>query len=645
MNLALSQRRRILVIDDNDAIHSDFRKILNRGLGTTAADMADDEAVLFGETAPATPSPEFVIDAALQGEEGRVKVAAALKEGDPYLLAFVDMRMPPGWDGVQTIAKLWELDAELHVVICTAYSDYSWEQIVHRLGSTDRMLILKKPFDELEVCQLATALTAKRIVTEQAKLKLAELEQLVQTRTFELKQRSLVDKLTGLPNRELLIDRLTQLLRGVDREPDRKFALLFLDFDRFKVVNDSLGHAVGDLLLIEIARRLASATRDGDTVAQGSTAARLGGDEFVVLLNGLSQYHDAVRVTERLLATLSEPYALNGRTVHATASIGITTSAVGYTSPEAMIRDADTAMYRAKAAGKARYVVFDQQMHLEAVTRLSLENELRDAIGSGQLVVHYQPIISLRTNRIAGVEALVRWRHPERGLIPPLDFIPLAEEIGIIVPLGYEVLTTACRQLADWRQRLPGLAALTMSVNLSRRQVAAADLVDQVARIVAAAGIRPTDLVLEITETAIMEDADAAVRVLEELGRMGIELHMDDFGSGHSSLSCLHRFPIRGLKIDRSFVSCVRERADYAAVVKAVISLTHNLNMQFVAEGVETAEQVSKLREMGCDRVQGYYFAKAMDAGATEAFLTSYGAADRDRERAAAATGDRRIAG
>lgn len=623
-SLLLNQTRRILVIDDNEAIHLDFRKILT---SRRTLDLRGEEDALFGDpksASPAHPSVSFEIDSALQGEEGYQKVAAAVAAGNPYQLAFVDMRMPPGWDGVQTTQKLWDADPHLQVVICSAYSEYSWERIIGTLGSTDRLLILKKPFDQLEVGQLAAALTSKWIATAKAELKLSEMEQLVRLRTAELKHMALVDRLTGLPNRELLDDRLSQLLQYHKRDAARKFAVLFLDFDRFKVVNDSLGHAVGDRLLIAIADRLRDETRGSDTVASLGTAARLGGDEFVVLLDHLREHHDAARVAERLLEVLRAPYDLHGHVVHSTVSIGVTTSAVGYANPEDMIRDADTAMYRAKAAGKARYMLFDQQMHADAVCRLTLENDLRQAIDLDQLLLNYQPIVTLSTAAPVGFEALVRWRHPQRGLVSPLDFIPLAEEIGFIVPLGYWVLTTACRQLADWQRRRPEFRNISVSVNLSRKQLTAPDLVDRVGQILAETGVRAADLKLEITESAIMDDPEVAVRVLTAIRAMGIELYMDDFGTGYSSLSCLHRFPISGLKIDRAFVEDIQVRRDASALIKAIVNLAHELGIQVVAEGLEMPAQVAFLKALDCDLGQGFRFAKPLSAAAAEEYLATF---------------------
>jgi diguanylate cyclase (GGDEF)-like protein len=612
---------RILVIDDNEAIHADFRKILtSRG---PSPDLAGDEAALFGQTESAAQRDRFEIDSALQGKVGYEKAVAAVAEGKPYHLAFVDMRMPPGWDGVETIQKLWTADPKLHVVICSAYSDYSWERIISALGTTDRLLILKKPFDELEVRQIATALTAKWLATTQAQVKFAEMDQLVQLRTAELKRVALIDKLTGLPNRELLTDRLNQLIHQSRRDPTRKFAVLFLDFDRFKVVNDSLGHAVGDLLLIAIADRLSNETRGTDTVASLGTAARLGGDEFIVVLDNLRDHHDAARVTERLMEALTAPYTVGGHVVHATVSAGVTTNAVGYANPDDMIRDADTAMYRAKAAGRARYMLFDQKMHDDAVNRLVLEDDLRKAIELNQLYLNYQPIVSLSNNVPVCFEALVRWKHPTRGLISPLQFIGIAEEIGVIIPLGYWVLHEACRQLADWRKRRPEFGDIAMSVNLSRKQLADPELVERIAKTIKDTGIQPQDLKLELTESAVMENPDEAVRVLGKIRDLGVELQIDDFGTGYSSLSCLHRFPISGLKIDRAFVEDVQVRKGAASLIKAIVNLAHELGIQVVAEGLELPAQVAFLQALDCDLGQGFRFSKPLAPEAAELYFSS----------------------
>lgn len=614
MNQALMQSvRRVLVIDDNTAIHDDFRKTLTRQ--SHRADLDDDEALLFGTQPVESQQQEFEIDTASQGHIGLAMVEAALREGRPYQLAFVDMRMPPGWDGVETISRLWQADPAIQVVICTAYSDYSWDQIVQKLGVTDRLLILKKPFDDVEVCQLASAMTGKWLATQLAQIKMGDLEVLVEKRTAELRDMALRDMLTGMPNRHLFNDILTRAIALHRRDPHRMFAVLFLDMDRFKIVNDSLGHLIGDKLLIAFAKRLGSVLRKEDVIASltDCTAARVGGDEFVVLLDGMKHHYDAMYVAERLLEVMAEPYEVDNHTIKITISIGVTTSDLSYVSPGEIIRDADTAMYRAKAAGKNCFAIFDSRMHEEALLRLTMENDLRLAIENDQFRLVYQPIIHLDSDLVYGFEALLRWQHPTKGVLSPLDFIPLAEEIGIIVPIGEWVLREACLELARWR-RLPELDNLFVSVNLSRKQLRCPNLVDNIRDIIRETGLPPAAIKLEITESSIMEDMGLAVVILGQIRDLGIDLHIDDFGTGYSSLSCLHNFPVAGMKIDRSFIHNVVDNPDHVAIINAVVTLAHNLHLELIAEGVETLDQMSMMKNMGCDFAQGYFFQRPVSS-------------------------------
>ncbi|MDX6270705.1 MAG: hypothetical protein QOD28_1928 [Acidobacteriota bacterium] len=423
------------------------------------------------------------------------------------------------------------------------------------------------------------------------------------------------DALTGLPNRLLFTDHLRLAIERTRRDPNYAFAVLFLDADRFKNINDSLGHSYGDQLLTEIARRLQDCTRQLDTVA------RFGGDEFALLLDGIGEPEDAVRVAHKIQQELLVPFDLDGHEAFTSASIGIALSGAGYDYPEDVLRDADTAMYRAKDGGKARHKLFDRAMHTRAVSMLRLENDLRRALERQEFRVHYQPILTLKTGDLAGFEALVRWERPDRGLVSPAEFIPLAEETGMIVPLGLWVLEEACNQLHAWQLASPANRALTMSVNLSGKQLTQADVTEQVQDVLSRTGLDPRHLKLEITESVVMENAEAAAVVLARLRALGVGLSIDDFGTGYSSLSYLHRFPVNALKVDRSFVSRMTSGDENLEIVRTIVTLARNLGMDVVAEGIETGEQLAQLKALKCDYGQGYFFAKPLDAPAAEDLL------------------------
>jgi len=440
----------------------------------------------------------------------------------------------------------------------------------------------------------------------------------------ELLRDSLHDKLTGLPNRALLMDRLAACIAKTQRDPGLRFAVLFIDLDRFKVINDSLGHAAGDALLVNVASKLRQSLRSSD----GITVARLGGDEFTVLLDGISDAADAIRVADRLQKELSAPVTIAGHEVVSTVSIGIALSDRNYRSPEDVLRDADIAMYRAKAQGKARHEVFDQDMHRRIKDRLALENDLRRALAHNEFVPYYQPIIDLSSRRLIGFESLVRWQHPQRGVVSPMEFIPIAEETGLIVPLGRWILAESCRQVVRWQRKHRDHQHLSISVNLSVKQLADESLVEQVSRIIRETDVDPACLKLEITESAVMEDLAKLRSRLAELKALRVQLILDDFGTGYSSLSCLHQFPIDGLKIDRAFIQSMGLRRDYAAVVQAIVTLAHNLGIQVVAEGVENVDQLVQLQVLECDQAQGYHFGKPMPASEADAFIAQMSVAE-----------------
>ena len=433
----------------------------------------------------------------------------------------------------------------------------------------------------------------------------------------QLRRGAFYDALTGLPNRAVFMDRLGRAVERVKRHGDYRFAVLFLDLDRFKIINDSLGHDIGDLLLAAVARRLEDCLRTSDT------ASRIGGDEFALLLDGLRDPSDAMRVSERILKSLREAFDLGGQEVFSSASIGIALGAATYEGPEGLLRDADTAMYRAKSQGRARHEIFDQNMHAQAVTRLKLESDLRRAIEHKEFAVHYQPIVALDPGCICGFEALVRWHHPERGMVSPADFIPVAEETGMIVSVDRQVLRQAAEQMQGWHQRFPKDPAIFLSVNFSRKHLGEPDLIDHVKGILKETGLDPETFRPEITESHIMEDMDHAVEILEQLRELHILMHMDDFGTGYSSLSHLVRFQVDTLKIDGSFVSNMDVRGENFEIVRMIVSLGRNLGMSVIAEGVETKQQLDQLRSLKCDHAQGYFFAKPANSETTEALIAS----------------------
>ncbi|NJO40312.1 MAG: EAL domain-containing protein [Cyanobacteria bacterium RU_5_0] len=416
---------------------------------------------------------------------------------------------------------------------------------------------------------------------------------------------ALHDTLTGLPNRILLMERLHHVIQ-LSQRSNTLFAVLFIDLDRFKVINDSLGHMIGDQLLISIAYRLSGCLRPSDTIA------RLGGDEFIILLEDIKDNADATQVADRIQRELSLPFNLEGHEVFTAASIGIAFSMTGYTRPDDLIRDADTAMYHAKAAGRGRYEIFHLGMHTHAVELLQLETDLRRAIERQELLLHYQPIVSLRFQRIIGFEALLRWYHPRRGYICPTEFVPIAEETGLIIPIGQWVLRQACQQMRHWQQQFSDREPI-ISVNLSSKQFTPY-LIEQISQILEDTGLNARYLRLEITESTLMENAESAIMTLTQLRDLGIQLAIDDFGTGYSSLSYLHRFPIDTLKIDRSFISKIDVDGEQLAIVRTIMTLAWNLGVEVIAEGVETQKQLVQLRSLRCEYAQGYFFCKPVDA-------------------------------
>jgi len=482
-------------------------------------------------------------------------------------------------------------------------------------------------------------ITQRKLAEKELQQYRCQLEQLVEERTIELikvnqqlqqdiieRQRtqdlllhnSLHDALTGLPNQSLFMERVKQALERSKQQKNYVFAVIFLDLDRFKVVNDSLGHLLGNQLLIAIAHRIQSVLRTGDMVA------RFGGDEFTILLDDIDGINGAIQVAERIQKLLALPFQLNEHKVFTNASMGIALSTNNYEQAAHILRDADVAMYSAKSLGKARYEAFHPKMYETASLLLQLETAMRHAlIQQEEFRLYYQPIVSLMTGKLTGFEALIRWHHPERGIISPEEFIPLAEETGMIASIGKWVLYEACHQLQAWHQKFPTCSPLTISVNFSGKQIMQPDIVKQVQQVLQDTGLEAGSLKLEITESLLMDNFELATAMLSQLTTLNVDLHMDDFGTGYSSLSYLHRLPLKTIKIDRSFISNIGSRGENLEIVRAIVTLAHNLNMSVTAEGIETVEQLAQLKALQCDQGQGYFFFPALEGAAVEVLLAS----------------------
>jgi diguanylate cyclase (GGDEF)-like protein len=505
--------------------------------------------------------------------------------------------MMPGLSGLDTLRQLRQFRsvADLPVIMVTAKDESDDVVEALDLGAND---YVTKPVD------FAVALA--------------------RIRTHVMTRRA--DPLTGLPNRVLFMDRLERLLAS-DQSRGTGFAVLFLDIDRFKIINDSLGHVAGDELLVEIAKRLESSLRASDTVArfeESHTLARMGGDEFTVLLDGTGDPERVLAIANRLCAAVAEPFQLQGREVVTSVSVGLVVSADRYRRAEDMIRDADTAMYRAKELGKARCEIFDTSMLTAAEERLGLEQDLRRALDRQELELYYQPIVSLSEGRLTGFEALLRWNHPIRGLVLPAKFIGIAEDTGLIVPIGTWAIHEACRQLQRWDQECPDSGDLVVNVNLSARQITHPDLLREVRRILDDTGVAPSRLKLEITEGVLLEHSEVVGNVLRELRALGVQLGLDDFGMGYSALSYLQNFPFQTIKIDRAFVSDM-ETGSNTEIIRAIVALAEGLAMNVTAEGIETADQVNRLQGLSCEFGQGYYFDKPLKADDARAVLQQRG--------------------
>ena len=702
------ENRRILIIDDDTRIHEDFRKILGEKDNPTEYD--ELEAKLFSEESSHKESIVYELDSAYQGEEGYEKVLVANKENRPYAMAFVDMRMPPGWDGLETIKRIWVVDSQIQLVICTAYSDYSWNEVLYHLGASDRLIILKKPFDMVEVQQLTTALTTKWSLSCESISRLHQMEEseekyrtvvnsvedtimtidrdgkilfvnhnpwhminqavggnyyvdikdeyraeVMQTvkdvfdkgeqknieyasatgnestawsegritpyyKNNEVVAATLIssdisarkaldwqlrhDELTGLVNRTQFSTYVESRLK--DKKPNDKFAILFIDLDHFNLINDCFGHELGDKLLVEISKVLT------EKIDENEMLARLGGDEFAIFKNVDAGDAGVHKYAESLNDLLKQPLTIDGFDIYPSASIGgviVNDVAVAVTS---LMQDADAALYHAKSRGRNRYECFDQAMRDEVVKRVNIGNELRKAIKGNQFEAYFQPLTSLIEGKIIGFEALIRWNHPERGMVFPDEFIPVAEETGLIFSVTKEMLMKACCQIKKWHDL--GLQDISISVNCSAKDFNEQKMQGTIKQIIDKTGADINKLELELTESSIMDDAESSVESMRILTAMGINISIDDFGTGYSSFSYIKQFSIDKLKVDRAFIKDTPVDQDDVAIVEAIIAMAHKLKLKVVAEGVETHEQLEFLKSAKCDVIQGYFLGKPMSA-------------------------------
>ncbi|MHC8324196.1 putative bifunctional diguanylate cyclase/phosphodiesterase [Pseudomonas sp. GB2N2] len=606
--------RRILIVDDTPSIHDDFRKIL--GVDTEDdLSLANAEEALFGT--PQIDRLTYQLDSAYQGREALELVKRALAEGRPYALVFTDMRMPPGWDGLETIEQLWKADPHLQIALCTAYSDYTWEAMAERLEFGDQMLVLKKPFDSLEIRQMASALTWKWQMAQDAAMKVLSLEQTIEARVHELLKVSHLlqyDVLTELPNSTLLGDRLNQSL-ALSRRHDKQLAVMFLGLDRFKRINNALGHPAGDEMLKQVGRNLVATVRESDSVF------RYGSDEFVLILADIRHPQQTRGIAEKVLTAISAPQHIAGHDLSVTASVGISIYPNDGFDAIELIKKAETAMRNIKEIGPNDFSFFIDEMNQRARDLQSIETGIRLGLERNEFVLHYQPKLDLRNGQVVGAEALIRWQKPGHGLVYPSDFISVAEDSGLIVPLSKWVLAQACRQACAWQAA--GLPKICMSVNMSAIDFRQRDFVDGIEKILEQTGLEPALLELEITEGVLMQNIETTVTALTRLKTLGIRLAIDDFGTGYSSLSYLRRFPIDVLKIDQSFIRGLSNDNNDAALVSAIISLGRSLNLTIIAEGVETLEQLDFLKAHQCEEGQGYFFSKAVEPDAFARYLES----------------------
>jgi len=615
---------RILLVDDNKSIHEDFNKVLCPVKSDIESEIGTLEQDLFGGSEGPDEHDkfedfEYEVDSAFQGQEAIDMAKQARVDGKPYALIFMDVRMPPGMDGVETICNIWADDPYAEIVICTAYSDYSWDEIIGRLGHTDKLLFLKKPFDTISVKQMALTLVKKWNLDSQARHYVMDLENEVEIRTQQLnkllkklkhKNKQLTDtnerlahvavhdSLTNIPNRVLFNDRLQHSILLASRE-NKSFAVCIMDLNKFKEINDNEGHNIGDQVLKTIAERLNEAFRKSDTLA------RLGGDEFALLLPKVPRGSIPI-VADKIISEVEKPIIINGESFSVGISIGFALYPEHGEDNSTLINCADFAMYNCKRSD-VKYSIYDSEEDAERHEYNKLTKDLEKAIEEGDLELHYQPIVDIKAKLVRGVEALCRWTHPEKGSIQPVEFIKIAEENNLILPLTEWVLQTAIKQCSEWKD---AGHELTMSINLSANNLKDNRLPEKISESLSKVELDPKWVHIEITESMTMDDPDQAMKMLEKINDMGVSISMDDFGTGYSSLSYLSKLPIDELKIDRGFVLEMDSEKENAIIVKSTIDLAHNLGLSVVAEGIEEEHILKMLNDYGCEHAQGFHICK-----------------------------------
>ncbi|ELS03158.1 diguanylate cyclase (GGDEF) domain-containing protein [Xenococcus sp. PCC 7305] len=560
-------------------------------------------------------------------KNGEMALTGADKDLPDLILLDINM---PGMNGYEVCQRFKSnpKTADIPIIFLSAQDDIGNKVQAFELGGVD---FISKPFRIKEVViRVKSQLTIQAAKAEIRYLN-QELETRVKDRTLELETANqklaiinkkllydaLHDELTGLPNRSLFMKRVQKALNKSKIDENYKFAVLFIDLDRFKVINDSLGHLIGDYLLIACAKRLKKCIRVQDVIA------RIGGDEFTILLENIKESDNVIAVADRIVAACKKPFKLESHLITTTTSIGIVLGSTEYQQSSELLRDADTAMYQAKGQGKARYAIFNEQMHIRAIQRLELENDFRKALKAKEFGLFYQPIICLTTGKLAGFEALVRWHHPVKGLINPDDFIPIAEETGLIIPLGEWILNQACYQLSIWHNKFPDCHKLTISINLTVNQLKHPNFLLTIDKILAQNKMPGHSIKLEITEGMLMQDSDEIMHLLSQIKTRQIELCIDDFGKGFSSLSYLPQFPIDILKIDRSFVSFMDDHEHNFEIVRTIISLAHTLGIKVVSEGIEKKTQLEQLNALGCEFGQGFLFSRPLNPESAELMISS----------------------